>query len=96
MLNQMRAVVLSAGHLVDGRSEVDPKGRALADLKYCRGGWLCRYDLAQACLNALELDLEGYNAFHVIGSRAARAHFDIERTENELGMTFESKFEAYP
>jgi nucleoside-diphosphate-sugar epimerase len=91
----MSAVVLRAGHIVDGRAEVDPQGRPLSALDYCRGGWICRYDLAKACLKALELGGTGYNAFHVIGAAAAHQHFDVDRTERELGLAFESRFEQY-
>jgi uronate dehydrogenase len=92
----MNCVVLRAGHIVDGRAEVDPKGRPLSQVHYCRGGWVCRYDLAAACLKALEIDRTGYNAFHVIGGRKAQTYFDIERTEHELGLTCKTHFEAYP
>jgi len=92
----MSAVVLRAGHIVDGRAEVDPQGKPLSTLDYCRGGWVCRYDLARACLKALELSWAGYHAFHVIGAAAARQHFNVARTERELGLAFESLFEQYP
>lgn len=91
----MQAVILRAGHIVDGRKAVDPKGRDLADLKYCRGGWVCRYDLAQACIKAIEFNSKGYDAFHAIGAEQARQHFDIYRTEKELGLKFETRFEQY-
>jgi len=82
----MTAVVLRAGHLVDGARGVDAHGRPLAELRYARGGWLCRHDLARACLQALRFQQSGYHAFHVIGSRAAWTRFDLERTERELGF----------
>ena len=91
----MNAVALRAGHIVDGRTETDLKGRPLSTLEYCRAGWVCRYDLADACLKALEFDGKGYRAFHVIGSRGARDHFDVDRTEKELGLTFRSHFEQF-
>ncbi len=68
----MTAVVLRAGHLVDGVQGVDAHGRPLAELRYARGGWLCHHDLARACLQALRFPRAGYHAFHVVGSRAAR------------------------
>ena len=92
---QMSAVVLRAGHIVDGKKQVDPKGRPLSTLDYCRGGWVCRYDLATACVRALELRNPGYNAFHVIGAVEAEQHYDVERTRQELGMAFETRFEQY-
>lgn len=89
----LNVVVLRAGHIVDGRQKTDLKGRPLASLDYCRGGWICRYDLANACLKALTLKKNGYNVFHIIGSERAKDHFDIERTENVLGLNFQNRFE---
>lgn len=91
----MSAITLRAGHIVDGRREVDPAGRNLSSLDYCRGGWVCRYDLAAASVKAVALQSSGYNAFHVIGSYQARQRFDIDRTEKQLGLNFESLFERY-
>lgn len=92
---QISAVVLRAGHLVDGQQQVDPTGKALSELEYCRGGWLCRYDLAAAVCQALELDTTGYSAYHVIGAIGAEKQYDIEKTARDLAMTFESRFERY-
>lgn len=90
----MNMVVLRAGHVVDGVEGVDMEGTALEKLEYCRGGWVCRHDLAQACLKALSFGAKGYQSFHIIGSREAREHFDVERAEDELGfhprVTFET------
>jgi len=91
----MTTVVLRAGHVVDGREEVDPQGRPLRSIDYCRGGWVSRYDLASACLKALELRRAGYSMYHVIGSTEAYGPFDVAMTEQELGLTFESRFEEY-
>jgi len=49
-----------------------------------------------ACLEALELNTPGYMAFHIIGAAAARKHFDLERTEIELGFVPRIRFEQYP
>ena len=92
----IQALVLRAGHVVDGHRETDSKDRVLADLDYCRGGWVCRHDLAQACLLALAYEPPGYSAFHIIGAEPARNHYDVHRTEEVLGLTFESRFENYP
>jgi nucleoside-diphosphate-sugar epimerase len=91
---EMEVVVLRAGHVVDGIKGVDAKGTPLGELEYCRGGWLCRHDLAEACLKALSFDAEGYHAFHIIGSHESREHFDIERTEDKLGFRPRVTFEV--
>ena len=46
-------------------------------------------------LDALRLEETGYHAYHVIGSRAARDRFDIDRTERELGFRCEVEFAEY-
>lgn len=91
----MTAISLRAGHIVDGRARVDSKGRPLAAVDYCRGGWVCRYDLARPCIKALELESAGYAAFHVVGSAGAHKRFDIERTERDLGLVCAERFEPY-
>jgi uronate dehydrogenase len=91
----MNAVVLRAGHIVDGRKQVDPRGRPLSEVDYCRGGWVCRYDLADTCLKALELRRPGYSTYSAIGSEQARKPFDIDRTERELGVSFKPRSEQY-
>ncbi len=91
----MTAVVLRAGYIVDGRAMVDARGRPLEHLEYARDGWVCRYDLAHACVRALEFARPGYAAFHVIGSRQAERRFDVARTARELGFTFASRFDHF-
>lgn len=91
----MTTVVLRAGHIVDGHDNVDSKGRPLEILDYCKGGWVSKYDLANACIKALELEQTGYSMYHVIGSTEAYGPFDVAKTERELGLIFESRFEEY-
>ena len=91
----MNVVVLRAGHIVDGQKGVDPSGRSLPELNYCRGGWVCRYDLAVACVKAIEMNNPGYHAFHVIGAVEAQRHFDLIRTEKELGFVPQIRFENF-
>ena len=83
---EMTATALRAGHIVDGRENADPKGASLSELEYARGGWVCRYDLAAACLKAPERSETGFQVFHIIGSNGARTRFDVERAEQELGF----------
>ena len=91
----MSTVTLRAGHIVDGRAGVDPHGRPLAQVDYARGGWVCRYDLARTCVQALAYPRSGYDAFHVIGSREAAKRFDVGRTERALGFAFAERFDRY-
>lgn len=90
----MTVIVLRLGHIVDGRTHRDPKGRDLAEVTYNRGGWVCRYDVADAVMKALIYD-SGYDAFHVIGAYQAYDLFEIERTELLLGHTSKVDFSDY-
>jgi nucleoside-diphosphate-sugar epimerase len=89
------AIVLRAGHIVDGRSDRDPRGRPLEQVQYCRGGWVCRYDLAAAVEQALRAPLRGFHIFNIIGAAPARARFDVDAAERRLGFTIDQRFEEY-
>jgi len=91
----MDAIVLRAGHIVDAREQRDPGGHSLEELHYCRGGWVCRHDLAAAVERALEAPLLGLHVFDIVGSSSARARFDVARAEAQLGFTIEERFPQY-
>jgi nucleoside-diphosphate-sugar epimerase len=91
----MNITVLRPGHIVDGQMHVDPTGTPLSDLAYCKGGWVCRYDVATATFKALTRRSSGYEAFHIIGSYQAKQSYDIERTEELLDMKISSNFSQY-
>jgi nucleoside-diphosphate-sugar epimerase len=48
-------------------------------------GFVCRYDLAEACRLALTADLEGFQPFHIMATAEGRRMFDVDRTEHLLG-----------
>jgi nucleoside-diphosphate-sugar epimerase len=89
----MNITVLRPGHIVDGKKYIDPEGRSLAELTYCRGGWVCRYDVAKVCEKALRIIDSKFNVFHVVGSYQAKKQFNIDRTEKLLNMRIECTFE---
>ena len=88
-------LVLRVGHIVDSRKQVDPENRPLSDLEYCKGFWICRYDVAAACLHGIKNTMPGFNCYHVIGDMEAHKHFDIAKTENEFGFTPIEKFNKF-
>lgn len=88
-------VVLRAGHLVDSLEGRDPQGRPLDDVTYCRGGWVCRHDVARAVERALQAELRGFHVFNIVGSAAARERFDVDRAERQLGFMIEERFENF-
>lgn len=91
----MDAIVLRAGHLVDAQERRDPRGRSLEDLPYCRGGWVCRHDVAAAVEHSLQAPLSGLHVFNIIGSASARPRFDVEHAEHQLGFRIQERFENY-
>lgn len=91
----MTTIALRAGHIVDGRVGVDPNNRPLEELTYCKGGWVCRYDLARACRFALQAEAHGFVALPVVGSRRGYERFDVAETERFLGFSIKCDFASY-
>ncbi len=58
--------------------------------------WIDRYDVARACLKALESDQQGFNVFHAVAAAEARGRFDVDRTERVLGIRFRRDFDLRP
>ena len=88
--------VLRAGHIVDGRLGTDPKGRPLDELAYCRGGWVCRHDIARACLRSLLIPPEGLRILHVVGDSPGYESYQVRETELALGFHLESRWPRAP
>ena len=56
-------------------------------------GFVCRYDLAEACRLALTADIEGYQPFHIMATEEGCRRFDVERTTALLGWRPKATFE---
>jgi len=78
--------VLRLGHVVDAVAGRDRAGVALADVDYCRGGWVCCHDVGRAVAATLRQREDGLSLYHVVGSPQARDRFDIAATEAALGL----------
>ncbi|MCB0036991.1 MAG: NAD(P)-dependent oxidoreductase [Anaerolineales bacterium] len=91
----LTTVILRLGHIVDGAQQTTLDGTPLAQLNYCRGGWVDRTDVAYACLQALTAPVKGYHALHIIGAYQADALYNIGRTEEILNMRFQYRFKNY-
>jgi nucleoside-diphosphate-sugar epimerase len=91
----LNVITLRAGHIVDGQTGLTPDGKPLDSVSYCRGGWVCRYDLARAVARAIDYDNTGYDAFHVIGDSRAHEIFGVQRTIDTLGVQFSVDFADY-
>lgn len=48
-------------------------------------GFVCRYDLAEACNLALTAEIEGFQPFHIMATEEACRRFDVARTTALLG-----------
>jgi len=91
----MHILVLRLGHIVNGRAQTDLAGVPLAELSYCCGGWVCRYDVARAFSKAIEADCAGYHRIDIIGSHQAAARFDLDAARALIGFECGEKFWQY-
>ena len=91
----MHVLVLRLGHIVDGKALTDLEGAPLADLSYCRGGWVCRYDVARAFAKAIEADFAGVLQIDIIGSHQAAARFDLTAAKKLIGFECGENFLGY-
>jgi len=91
----MNNLVLRLGHIVDGRTEKDLNGLPLSELSYCRGGWVCRYDVARAFLNSVENEFTGYHLANIVGSYQAASKLDLSISKKLINFECTEKFELY-
>ena len=91
----LNCLVLRLGHIVDGQGQTSLSGEPLSRLSYCRGGWVCQYDVAEAFAKAVEQDIAGYNMVHIIGSYQAESRFDSLAAKQLLGFTCRERFLDY-
>lgn len=89
----LHILTLRAGHIVDGKIHQDSRGRALQEVEYCRGGWLCRHDLAEACVRGLESNASGL--LTLVGSRSGRDRYQSDNAERTLSFRIEQDFAMY-
>ena len=61
-------------------------------LEYCRGGWVCRHDIARACLLALTTPSEELRILYVIGASPGYESYQVRETEGTLGFRLECRF----
>lgn len=58
--------------------------------------WVDRYDIGEACLQALDIEHSGFDVFHLVGARSAKKRFDVARAEDVLGVRFTTAFDRKP
>jgi len=91
----MNILALRLGHIVNGITQTDLHGVPLSDLAYCRGGWVCQYDVARAFHRAIEADFTGYHLVNIIGSHQAAARFDLSSAKELIGFECGERFLGY-
>ena len=91
----MNNLILRLGHIVNGKNQTDLKGRSLSELSYCRGGWVCKYDVARAFFKAVESNFIGYHLITIIGSYQAADAFDLFACKKLIGFECNDNFLDY-
>lgn len=91
--HDLSVLILRAGHVVDGEARHDARGRPLEQLAYCRGGWVCRHDLATACARAFATDVTGI--LDIVGGHPGRERFGTAEAERRLGFRMRHDFAAF-
>ena len=93
--HEMNCLVLRLGHIVDGKKQTSLSGTPLSELTYCKGGWVCRYDVASAFAKAIETDFTGYNLINIVGSYQTAEFFSPSTAKELLSFECEEKFLNY-
>ena len=91
--HDMNIIALRLGDILDLK-----RGLTKWDPAYWRrsmetDSWIDRYDVGRACLRALELKHQGFEAFHLVGAPSAKDRFDVERTRRVLGIELTTDFD---
>lgn len=88
--------VLRPDYIVDSRTGIGRHRETLGpEGSPTRNGWVCRYDLAEACRLALENDTLGFDIFHIVGTPEADATCNVARSREVLGLTYRGDLEQY-
>ena len=91
----LNCLVLRLGHIVDGKTQTTIEGGPLSELSYCRGGWVCKYDVARAFSKAVSTDFTGFHLVNVIGSFQAADMFGLSAGSNILSFECAERFLEY-
>ena len=91
----LNCLIMRLGHIVDGENQISLSGEPLSDLSYCRGGWVCKYDVAEAFAKAVKTDFKGYSLINIIGSYQAEGKFNLSAAKELIGFECRQKFFGY-
>ncbi|MBN1445519.1 MAG: NAD(P)-dependent oxidoreductase [Candidatus Omnitrophica bacterium] len=92
----MKTVVLRPDYIVDSRLGIGRHREKLGDGGTpWRLGWVCRHDLAEACLLAAEKSQVGHEILHIVGAPEAGRYCNVERAQKILGLEFKGDLEQF-
>jgi nucleoside-diphosphate-sugar epimerase len=91
-----RIIVLCPDYIVDSRiglgrhrEPLGPNGSPL------RNGWVCRFDLAEACRLAVENEAIDFDIFHIVGTPEADLTCNVARSREVLGLEYRGNLQQY-
>ena len=92
----METVVLRPDYIVDSRLGIGRHREGLGSHGAAwRLGWVCRHDLAEACLLAAQRPALGHQVLHIVGTPGAEAHCNVERARQVLGLEFRGDLDRF-
>ena len=92
----MRTIVLRADYIVDSRLGIGRHREKLGtDEQPWRLGWVCRHDLAEACLLAAENRQIDHEVLHIVGTSGAEQHCNVDRAKKVLGLEFRGDLDRF-
>jgi nucleoside-diphosphate-sugar epimerase len=92
----MRTIVLLPDYIVDSRLGIGRHREPLGpDGAAWRLGWVCRHDLAEACLLAAENQQLSHEILHIVGTPGAEQYCNVEHAKRVLGLEFRGDLERF-
>ncbi len=90
----MSTIVLRPDYIVDSRLEIGRYREKLgSDGRFWRPGWVCRHDLAEACLLAAQKPGLGHEVLHI--APGAEQYCNVGRAREVLGIEFRGRLERF-
>lgn len=90
----MSTIVLRPDYIVDSRLGIGRRRETLGpDGHPYRLGWVCRHDLAEACLLAAQKPDLGHEVLHI--APGAEQHCNVGRAREVLGVEFKGDLERF-
>lgn len=92
----MRIVVLRPDYIVDSRLGIGRHREKLGgDSQAWRHGWVCRHDLAEACLLAARNNTIAFEILHIVGTAGSEQYCNVARSKEVLGLDYRGDLDQY-